>query len=214
MKTAGGVRPVSPPACRGFTGGSTVPDMNSHQPSRFADSWLDLLREAATEETCAPCTDDDLIAARDYAMAHQFPGCFSRRERDTVDQMVAVDKVVAQVTGGDPDKVQDMLRDLLKSALERLRDKAKQDERRRRRMGAKEAAGLEWDPDEDEYDEWIERIVQNRARINKLIADLRKSGRAVVPTRDGMFGATFRKSFRVVEQPEVRPKPDHDDPVG
>ena len=73
-----------------------------------------------------------------------------------------MDSVVRSVTSGNQDDVQKLLQSFLDPAIRRLHHNAEQDRRRQQRRAAKEAAGREWDPDEDSYDEWIERIEKSR----------------------------------------------------
>ena len=171
--------------------------MNSPQPSIFAGSLLDLLRETTSAETGASWTEADLIDARDYTLSHLFPTGLAGTEQD---------RMVAKVIGGDPDEVRDMLRGLVKPALWRLHSKAELDGNRQRRKDEKEKAGEKWDPDADEYDEWGERIEKTRKTMNDMIANARKSGKAVVATHDGMDGETFRKSFSFVTPSQPRPR--------
>ena len=126
--------------------------MINPQPSTFADSVLDLLRKAAAEESFASWTHADLIAARDYTLAHLFPTGLAGAKQDMM---------VDRITGGDPGNAREMLQDLVKPALRRLGYKAQQDSNRRQRRAAMEAAGREWNADEDVYSEWIEK---NRAK--------------------------------------------------
>ncbi len=156
--------------------------------SQFARTLLDRLREAANAETCAPWTDDDLIAARDYTLALAFPTGLAGAEQDMLVDQINRHPHIGPVAPGD----------YVKPALRRLHHKAQQDRNRQLRKAAKEEAGQEWDPDEDEDDEWAERIEKTRKTINEMIANARKGGRAVVATHDGMDGDTFRKSFKFV----------------
>ena len=147
--------------------------MTNPQPSKFAKSLLDLLRKAAADETFAPWTHADLIAARDYTLARLFPTGLAGAKQDMM---------VDQVTGGDPDKARETLRELVKPTLRRLRYKAQEDSNRRRRRAAMEAAGREWNADEDVYSEWIERIEESRGVRAKIVAAARKRGIPAVAT--------------------------------
>ena len=157
--------------------------MNNPQPSKIAISLLDLLREAAPA-----FTDDDLIAARDYTLAHMFPTGLCGADQDMM---------VAKVTGGDPQKTRDTVHGLVKPALRRLHYKAQQDRNREHRRDAVEAHGREWDPDEDAYDEWAERIEQSRKNRDKILSSARKSGLAAVAS-ERMDGDTFHCSVSLV----------------
>ena len=56
-----------------------------------------------------------------------------------------------------------------------------------------EAAGREWNPDEDVYSEWIERIEQSRGVTAKMVAAARKRGIPAAAT-ERMDDGTFHSS--------------------
>ena len=87
-----------------------------------------------------------------------------------------MDSVVKSVTSGNQEDVQKLLQSFVDPAIRRLHHSAEQDRRRQQRRAAKEAAGREWDPDEDATDEWIERIEQSRQRNAALAEEARRNG--------------------------------------
>ena len=151
--------------------------------SKLAGYLLDLLREAASAETFEETrTEADLIEARDYTLSHLFPTGAAGPKQDAL---------VEQVTGGEPGEVEKLIQQLVGAALRRLSATAQRDRKRKNRRLAMEAAGREWDPEEDECSEWIERIEESRKDTAKMLADARKRGIPAV-SHEEMEGDTFR----------------------
>ena len=151
--------------------------------SKLAGYLLDLLREAASAETFEETRSEaDLIEARDYTLSHLFPTGVAGPKQDAL---------LEQVTGGEPGEVERLIQQLIRSALGRLSATAQRDRKRKDRRAAIEAAGREWDQEEDEWSEWIERIEESRKDTAKMLADARKRGIPAV-SHEEMEGDTFR----------------------
>ena len=151
--------------------------------SKLAGYLLDLLREVASAETFEETrAEADLIEARDYTLSHLFPTGATGPEQDTL---------VEQVTDGEPGEVENLLQQLVRAALRRLSATAQRDRKRKNRRAAMEAAGREWDPEEDEWSEWIDRIEESRKNTAMMLVAARKEGIPAV-SYEGMEGDTFR----------------------
>ena len=151
--------------------------------SKLAGYLLDLLREVASAETFEETrAEADLVEARDYTLSHLFPTGATGPEQDAL---------VEQVTGGEQGEVESLLQQLVRAALRRLSATAQRDRKRKNRRAAMEAAGREWDPEEDEWSEWIERIEESRKNTAKMLVAARKEGMPAV-SYEGMEGDTFR----------------------
>ena len=151
--------------------------------SKLEGYLLEFLREAASAETFEETRSEaDLIEARDYTLSHLFPTGAAGPKQDAL---------VEQVTGGEPREVENLIQQLVRSALGRLSATAQRDRKRKNRRAAMEAAGREWDPEDDEWSEWIERIEESRKDTAKMLAEARKRGIPAV-SHEEMEGDTFR----------------------
>ena len=170
------------------TNGTNPPHDNLPQSgaqSAFARTLLHWIRTTINDAGTS-WTDDELVAARDYSLSYLFPTGLAGPKQD---------RVIARFASTDPDKLVKLLQLRTRSAVLWLHSKAAADRNRQSRKAAKEAVGREWDPDDDAYDEVMERIEKVRHEINEMIATERRRGKAVVPIDDGMKGYTFHKSF-------------------
>ncbi|MDE0220772.1 MAG: hypothetical protein OXJ90_16020 [Spirochaetaceae bacterium] len=92
---------------------------------------------------------------------------------------------------GPNSRVENLLQQLVRTALRRLSATAQKDRKRKNRRAAMEAAGREWDPEEDKWSELAEMIEESRKDTAEMLVAARKAGIPAVPYEE-MDGDTFR----------------------